>query len=263
MLIALSTSNPAYKAAVLGAALVTLCATARLAAVRRLLSGVALVATFDALLNFVSAHLGTTVLFSIPDPLPALGGRYTLEALAFGVSSGLTIAAAILAAAPFSLLLRPQDVMDALPAVLSRSGVAIAASMTLVPTIAASFVEVGEAQRMRGWRPRGPRSWAEVVVPVMLTTAEGSLQLAESMEARGFGAGPRTSFRKPALTPAGWAVVAASAGAAVAFAAMRSLGWASDWQPYPTFGLPDVNPWPLLACAFLLFPAVLWRRRRV
>jgi energy-coupling factor transport system permease protein len=193
LVIVLTTSNPAYKAAVLGAALAVLAASAGLRRMRRLVAGVAFVTVFDVLLNFVSAHLGRTVLFALPDEWPALGGPYTLEGLAFGAAGGLTIAAALLAAAAFSLLLEPHDVMDALPRALASTGTAIAASLNLVPAITRSLTEIAEAQRMRGWRPRGPRSWAEVLVPVVLTSAEGSIQLAESMEARGFGLGPRTA----------------------------------------------------------------------
>ena len=171
---------------------------------RRLLAGVSLIAAFAVFLNFVSAHLGTTVLFALPDAIPGVGGPYTLEALASGVSGGLTIAAAILAAAPFSLLLKSYEVMDALPPALSRTGTAIAASLNLVPAVATSFAEVTEAQRLRGWRPRGPRSWSEVVVPVVLTSVEGSIQLAESMESRGYGSGARTSMRAVRLSARDW-----------------------------------------------------------
>src|SRR5712692_9185426 len=176
LFIVLSTTNPAYKAVVLVAALAALAGLRR---IRGLLLAALLIATFAALLNFVPAHLGSTVLFELPEQIPAIGGPYTLEAMAFGASGGITIAAALLSAAPFSVLLASHEVMDALPAPLSRTGVAIAASLNLLPAVATSFVEVTEAQRLRGWRPRGPRSWMEVVVPVVLTSVEGSIQLAE------------------------------------------------------------------------------------
>src|SRR5438105_11780695 len=62
LVIVLVTSNPAYKSAVLAAAFTTLAATAGLGRMHRLLVGVALIAGFDVLLNFVSAHLGQRVL---------------------------------------------------------------------------------------------------------------------------------------------------------------------------------------------------------
>ena len=259
--IVLSTSNPAYKAIVMAAALAVLAAGAGLARMRPLLMGVALVAAFAVVLNFVSAHLGTTVLFSVPAAIPGVGGAYTLEALAYGISGGITIGAAILAAAPFSLMLKSHEVMDALPSALSRTGTAIAASLNLVPAVATSFAEVTEAQRLRGWRPRGPRSWSEVVVPVVLTSVEGSIQLAESMESRGFGSGPRTSVRTVRLSPGDRLLVFASGLAVLTFIASQVLGWVTDWAPYPTLTAPGLDPRPLVSCLLLFFPVVLWRSR--
>ena len=261
IVIVLSTSNPAYKALVLAAAFAALAAGAGLSRMRPLLIGVLLVAAFAVLLNFVSAHLGTTVLFSLPAAIPGLGGPYTLEALAYGVSGGITIAAAILAAAPFSMMLKSHQVMDALPSALSRTGTAIAASLNLVPAVATSFAEVTEAQRLRGWRPRGPRSWSEVVVPVVLTSVEGSIQLAESMESRGFGSGPRTSMRTVRMSVRDRLLVGASALAVLGFIASQALGWVGDWAPYPTLTAPDIDPRPLVACLLLFSPVVLWRSR--
>src|SRR5260370_15212057 len=144
------------------------------------------------------------------------------------------MAAAILAAAPFSLLLDSHEVMDALPAPLSRTGVAIASSLNLVPAVATSFVEVTEAQRLRGWRPRGPRSWMEVVVPVVLTSVEGSIQLAEPMEARGFGSGARTTVAALALQPSDWLLAAASGLPLPGFPGARAAGSAACRFAYPS-----------------------------
>jgi energy-coupling factor transport system permease protein len=262
LFIVLFTTNPAYKALVLVAALLTLAAGAGLRRMRRLLVAIAVVAAFAALLNFVSAHLGATVLFSLPASIPGLGGPYTLEALVFGLTGGLTIGAAILAAAPFSMLLSAHDVVDALPRMLSRSGAAIAASLNLVPAVGATFVQVSEAQRMRGWRPRGPRSWAEVVVPVVLTSVESSIQLAESMEARGFGSGPRTYVRPARMRRADWLVTGAAAAAVVLFGASTAAGWAAPWYAYPTLVSPQVDLRPLVACLLLCTPVLAWRARR-
>lgn len=261
LFIVLFTTNPAYKTTVLAAALGALAAGAGLRRIRVLIIGVSLIAAFAITLNFVSAHLGTTVLFSLPSQIPGLGGPYTLEALTYGMSGGITIAAAICAAAPFSLLLASHDVMDALPAVMSRTGAAIAASLNLVPAVATSFVQISEAQRLRGWRPRGPRSWAEVIVPVVLTSVEGSIQLAESMEARGFGSGPRTAARSSPLDRSDWVLIASSAAALLGFLLAHAAGWAVDWFPYPTFTWPSVDVRALAACLFLFAPVLLWRSR--
>jgi energy-coupling factor transport system permease protein len=261
LFIVLFTTNPAYKALVLAAALTALAAGAGIRRMNRTLKAVAIIAGIDVTLNFVSAHLGKTTLFALPGNIPALGGPYTLEALAFGTANGITVAAAILAAAALSLLTSPHDVMEALPKALSRTGTAIAASMNLVPAVANSFTQVSEAQRMRGWQPKGPRSWAEVVVPVVLTSVEGSIQLAESMEARGFGSGPRTSMDTRELTQNDWLLITASAVAVAMFTIAQFAGWATDWYPYPSLTIPQLDIRPTLACGLLFTPAVLWRSR--
>jgi energy-coupling factor transport system permease protein len=261
LFIVLFTTNPAYKALVLAAAFAALAAGAGLRRLRRLLQGVAIIAGIDVALNFVSAHLGRTVLFALPDNIPALGGPYTLEALVFGAVNGTTVGAAILAAAALSLLTSPHDVMEALPKALSRTGTAIAASVNLVPSVASSFTQVSEAQRMRGWQPKGPRSWAEVVVPVVLTSVEGSIQLAESMEARGFGSGPRTSMDTRKLSQSDWLLITTSAIAVAMFILTHIAGWAAEWYPYPSITIPEIDIRPLIACCLLFTPAVLWRSR--
>jgi energy-coupling factor transport system permease protein len=261
LFIVLFTTNPAYKALVLAAAIASLAAGAGLNRMRALLTGVVLIAAFATLLNFVSAHLGATVLFELPASIPAVGGPYTLEALAAGLSGGLTVGAAIVAAAPFSLMLASHDVMDALPAALSRTGAAIAASLNLVPSVGASFVQVSEAQRLRGWRPRGPRSWAEVIVPVVLSSVESSIQLAESMEARGYGSGPRTALKSSPLRTSDWLLVSASAAAVITFVTAHAAGWAADWYPYPVLSAPQVDVVSIAACLLLFAPVVIWRSR--
>jgi energy-coupling factor transport system permease protein len=260
--IVFSTTNPIYRALVLGAALAVVLAGAGLARARPLLVLSAVGAALATVFNLLVAHVGATVLFELPDAVPAVGGPYTLEALAFGLSTGVTLTAAIVAVSPLWLLLQPEDLVDALPAALSRTGGAIAASLNLVPGVAASFAAVTEAQRLRGWRPRGPRSWAEVVVPVVLTTIEGSIQLAESMEARGYGSGPRTHVRPPRLQRGDWVVAASSALALLLFLISRATGAAADWYPYPSLTLPDVSALPVGACLLLLTPLFVWPWRR-
>jgi energy-coupling factor transport system permease protein len=242
---------------VLAAAIASLAAGAGLHRMKGILTAIVLIAAFATALNFASAHLGRTVLFSLPDRIPALGGPYTLEALAAGLNGGITVAAAIVAAAPFSLMLASHDVMDALPASLSRTGAAIAASLNLVPSVAESFIQVSEAQRLRGWRPRGPRSWAEVAIPVVLTSVESSVQLAESMESRAFGSGPRTSFKRARMKHKDWILTATSAAAVIAFIAARP----ADWYPYPTLHAPTIEIVPLAACLLLFSPVMTWRSR--
>src|SRR3989442_12164002 len=88
LFIVLSTTNPVYKAMVLAAALSALATGAGLRQIRGLLLAVLLISAFAALLNFVSPHLGSTVLFELPSPLPAIGGPHHPAAPPFGGAGG-------------------------------------------------------------------------------------------------------------------------------------------------------------------------------
>ena len=68
---------------------------------------------------------------------PLVGGPWTVEAVLFGIASGLAIAAAVLAMAPLSLLLQPHEVVDALP----RSDVRVWASFNK-PVVKALLVPI-------------------------------------------------------------------------------------------------------------------------
>jgi energy-coupling factor transport system permease protein len=198
-------------------------------------------------------------LLSLPGGIPVLGGPLTLESAVFGAGAGLGIAAAALAMAPLSMVLDAHQLVEALPAPLHRTGTMLAAALNLAPGIGRSAVAVREAQTLRGWRPRGARSYAEVLVPVTLTALENSIQLAEAMEARGYGSGPRTRMSAPLWTLTDRVTLAVAITAAVAVVGGRLLGWVSDWWPYPNLTLPTVTALTVVACVLLVLPALLRR----
>ncbi len=260
--VSLCTTNPVYR--LLVALVAANLLVARLPAgrsLRPLAAGLALACAFSVLLNLLLAHTGRDVLLRLPEWMPVAGGPVTLESGAFGVLTGLGIAAAVLAVAPLSLLRDPADIVAVLPRALAATGTAVAAALNLAPALARSFTAVRDAQRMRGWRPRGPASWADLLVPVVLTALDDSVQLAEAMEARAYGAGPRTRApgdrweRRDALA------VAVALGAAGVFVAARLTGMAPDWYPYPALTPPPVSPLLVLACLALALPTLSWRSR--
>lgn len=106
-----------------------------------------------------------------------------------------------------------------------------------------------------------PTILSEIVVPVVLTSVEGSIQLAESMEARGFGSGPRTAVKSARLQRTDWLVIGASAAALAIFVISQAVGWAAPWFAYPTLSWPSIDPRPLAACLLLLTPVTVWRSR--
>jgi len=259
--VALTSSNPVYRIITLLAAANVLVALRRRGS--RLAPLVVALAVATALatgITLLLSHSGVHAFAALPGGVPIIGGPLTLEAAVFGATSGAGIAAAVLAVAPLSMVIDAHELVDALPRALARSGAAVATALNLIPSLGRSATEIGDAQRMRGWRRGRVRDWPEIAVPVVLTAVESSLALAEAMEARGYGAGARTHFRPAAWRPPDVAVAAAAVLAGAGFVGLRVAGLVVDWYPFPTVSVPAIHPLAVACCAALALPALVWHR---
>jgi len=161
------------------------------------------------LLSPLVSHTGSHVLWEGPRP-PVVGLLdVTSEELAAGGIQALRLAAVGLAFAIYVLLLDLDRLLQA-AGFARHSVLAVGLATRLVPTLerdAAGFVE---ALRGRGIEVRGLRGRAQLLSPLLAGSLERSLNLAEAMEARGFGRPGRT--RAPALpwTPLDRLAVAAA-----------------------------------------------------
>lgn len=255
--IAVATTNPVYRGIVVLCALNLILARGRPGVrLRPLLISVAVATAIATVVSLLLSHTGAHPLLQVPLGVPAIGGAITVEALVFGLVTGLGIAAAVLAVAPLTLVMEPHDLIDALPPALARSGAALATALSLIPATARSAAEIRDAQRMRGWRPHRVRDWPQVAVPVVLTAVDSSIALAEAMEARGWGAGPRTHFAAQRRSWFDAAVAASALVAAAAFLALRAAGAVPDWYPFPTIPPLTVDPGALACCVLLVLPAL-------
>ncbi len=259
--IALATGNPVYRVLVLLCALNVLVSLRRPEVSLRGLGIALVVAGLVAIaVTTLASHTGDHAFLVLPTAIPVFGGVLTVEAMIFGASIGVGIAAAVLAAAPLSLVLMPNSLVDALPSALARTGAAIGTALNLIPGIARSATEIRDAQRMRGWRPGRVREWPDLAVPVVLTALENSITLAEAMEARGYGSGARTHYGAVVWRLSDIAVCVVAPAAAVAFVALRLAGVIGDWYPFPDIVVPPVNGFGVTCCLALALPALVWRR---
>jgi energy-coupling factor transport system permease protein len=257
LVIALSTSNPVYRVVVLLCALNLLLARGRRGSgARILLTGIGIAGLIATLLTLLLSHTGRHVLVRLPAGIPAIGGPLTLEALAFGLATGLGIAAALLAVAPLTLVSQPHELVDALPSPLARTGAALGAALNLIPGTLRSAAEIREAQRMRGWRARRVVDWPAVAVPVVLTAIEGSMTLAEAMESRAYGTSARTHFGIQRWAPYDTLVSVTALLAAAGFLALVATGGAPGWFPFPVLSAPAISVPALLCCALLVVPSL-------
>jgi len=176
------------------------------------LLAIALRVLFQALLG--GGIPGRTVVLTLPQiPLPAgaggvrLGGPVTLEGLLAAAYEGARLAAVLACIGAANALASPRRLLRYVPATLYEVGTALVVALTFAPQLVDDARRVRMARRLRGHAGRGPRELARLAVPVLDGALERSLDLAASMESRGYGRSvhrdARSRRQATALTLAG------------------------------------------------------------
>ena len=132
------------------------------------------------------ATVGWHVIWSGPT-VPVLGQLdVTREELHKGLFQGLRLTSVALAFAAYALLLDHDRLVQS-ARFARRSVLAIALATRLVPTLERDAAGLVEALRGRGVEVAGVRGRGRMLVPLLAGSLERSLNLAEAMEARGYG----------------------------------------------------------------------------
>lgn len=188
---ALSTRNPLYLSLILLAVGITYAAVGRRNPTARSWSAFV---RFGALLwlltipfTMLTSHVGTLVLFRLPRSWPIIGGAITGEALLYGLTGGLAIIALLLIFATFNVAVDQARLLRLTPGFLYQAGVVAGIAVAFVPTMVATWQSIREAQQVRGHKVRGIRDLLPLLMPLLVTALERAMNLAGSMESRGFG----------------------------------------------------------------------------
>ncbi len=159
-----------------------------------LLLGVVIITGRVLLRLFIGGTSAGTVLFTIPEVrLPAwaagirFGGPVTAEELVWASTDSLRLATILLCVGAANSLANPRTALKSVPAALHDMSVAISISLTVLPQLIISAHRVRRGRRLRGNPTRGLRALGATLVPVVEDAVEGSMTLASSMEARGYG----------------------------------------------------------------------------
>jgi energy-coupling factor transport system permease protein len=137
---------------------------------------------------------GATVLVNLPQiPLPTgssgvrLGGPVTLEGVLAAAYDGARLAAVLACIGAANALASPRRLLRYVPATLYEVGTALVVALTYAPQLVDDARRVRAARRLRGHAGHGPREMARLAIPVLDSALERSLDLAASMESRGYG----------------------------------------------------------------------------
>ncbi|MBU1943571.1 MAG: energy-coupling factor transporter transmembrane protein EcfT [Actinobacteria bacterium] len=222
-------------------------------------------------INPLVARAGATVIWQGPS-LPVLGRlQVTAEAVAFGAVMGLRLAAVIWVFALVTVLVDPDSVLGLLKGHGSRSALASALSMRMVPTTFRDASDLLDAQRARGLvRDSGGRltklkSRLPLVRRMLATSLDRGIGMAEAMESRGYGSSRRTRYREYALR--GRDVAGLSAAACIAVVVISGVAsGALTVSFYPRLSMDHpagamiAAAVPVLAALALLGLSRLWKR---
>jgi energy-coupling factor transport system permease protein len=179
------------------------------------------------------------VLFTLPEiPLPSwaagvsIGGQVTAESIIESAVDGLRLAVILICFGAANSLASPYRLLRCLPAILYEAGVAVTVSLAFAPEVVMAIADVRDARRLRGRPTRGVAGLRGMAIPVLESALDRSLQLASSMDARGYG-------RRVAL-PAGtrrWGTGATASGLLLVVVGVYGL---LDTGSLPAGGVPFV-----------------------
>ena len=135
----------------------------------------------------LTEHKGSHPLWNgpiLPGPLGSID--VTREELAAGAVQTLRLATVALAFALWALML-DHDRLVREARLARRSVLTVALATRLIPTLERDAVGFVEALRGRGVEVEGLRGRSRLLAPLVASSLERALTLAESMEARGYG----------------------------------------------------------------------------
>ena len=160
---------------------------------------------FGALTSALGVFVLSPFLWSAPDgtvlwegpTVPVLGPLdVTTTEIAEAALNALRLAALGLAFAAYALLLDHDRLVSAAGGA-RRSALAVALATRLVPSLERDAAGLAESVRGRGVQLDGARGYATLLSPLVAGSLERATNLAEAMEARGFGRPGATKAPRP------------------------------------------------------------------
>ncbi len=114
-------------------------------------------------------------------------GPVTVSTFESAITDGLRLCAIVLGVAMANIIANPRKLLRSTPSALYEVATAAAVAISLAPQLISSLNRVRRARELRGGTPKGLGGLGGVVIPVLEDSVQRSLDLAASMDSRGFG----------------------------------------------------------------------------
>jgi energy-coupling factor transport system permease protein len=180
------------------------------------------------------------VLLTLPEAsLPSwmagisLGGPITTDMLLEAIAQGARLAVLLITFGAVNALSSPSRLLRTLPAVLYEAGVTTTMALTTAPQAVLSAQQVLEARRLRGRPTRGPAGLRGLAVPVLDLAVDRSVEVAASMDARGYG---RTNDEGRSNRARGIVLAAGFVSLAIGLYGLLSSAGRETWALVATVG---------------------------
>ena len=186
----------------------------------------------------------------------------TLQGIVYGITTALRLGAVIMSFALLYLVLEAGDQLALLSRLSFRVGLVLSLALRLLPVLSHDARRVSDAQRARGIDlDAGPRrkrvaARAPLLAALLSRSLERAMDVAASMESRGFGARGRSRWSHGRPWRAADVVVAVSALIAAAALVGGLIAGAFSYTFYPLFDDPLAGMtsiwWAILVTALLV-----------
>ena len=214
-----------------------------------------------ALINPLFNHRGKTVLLYL------FGNPYTLEALAYGAVTAGIFLVMILWFGCYSAVMTGDKFTSLFGNLIPSLSLLLVMIFRMVPTLLRKASQIMGARRTVGKGQGAEAGYMDkakegmTVLGALTSWAlEGSIVTADSMRARGYGTGKRSSFMIYSMTVRDWVVlgitgILGAAGIASVINGATAAEFLPEWSVVPISG---VNGFRFgLYCAYLLIPTAL------
>ncbi|MDD3654517.1 MAG: energy-coupling factor transporter transmembrane component T [Desulfotomaculaceae bacterium] len=265
-LLSLSFSHPYYLLGLLLVILLSLWAAGGLAAWEGYLKAVLWLILLIVLINALVNRSGSTILWNGPE-LPLFGRLpVTMEAISYGATMGVRLLNMVSAFCLFNLIVHPDRFFSLFSTVARKSVLVVTLATRLFPLLLATLERIREAQQLRGvdfsqgtLRERVMKN-AAIFNTLLLSALEDSLQMAEAMQARAFGSGSRSRYRRDIFRPRD-AICLAGIGLSLLVSVYSLARGMGTYTYFPELGSLQGSKISLIALAVVLLglsvPALL------